>query len=87
MEFLKFFNQETMSVHLKQGQKPLGKIGKPGSFSLQIIDDVTTSESYLEKIISVKIVEGVEEAVNHINTFGSGHTDSIITENIYRSLY
>ena len=65
MEFLKFFNQETMSVHLKQGQKPLGKIGKPGSFSLETVDDVTISESYLEKIIS-EILESAEssEATN-----------------------
>ena len=36
---------------------------------------------YLDKIISVKIVEGVNEAVEHINNFSSGHTESIITEN------
>ena len=36
---------------------------------------------YLDKIISVKIVEGVSEAINHINNFSSGHTESIITEN------
>ena len=36
---------------------------------------------YLDKIISVKIVDGVEEAVKHINNFSSGHTESIITEN------
>ena len=40
------------------------------------------STEYLEKIISVKIVENVEDAVNHINTYGSGHTESIITENM-----
>ena len=36
---------------------------------------------YLDKIISVKIVNGVQEAVEHINNFSSGHTESIITEN------
>ena len=36
---------------------------------------------YLDKIISVKIVDGVQEAVDHINNFSSGHTESIITEN------
>ena len=30
LEFLKFFDSETMSVHLKENQKPLGKKGKPG---------------------------------------------------------
>jgi len=36
---------------------------------------------YLDKIISVKIVDGVKEAIQHINKFSSGHTESIITEN------
>ena len=52
MEFLKFFTPETMSVHLKQGQKPLGKVGKPGSFLLEEIDDTTITNVILEKIIS-----------------------------------
>jgi len=36
---------------------------------------------YLDKIISVKIVEGVQEAIHHINHYSSGHTDAIITQN------
>jgi len=36
---------------------------------------------YLDKIISVKIVDGVDEAIKHINNFSSGHTESIITNN------
>ena len=36
---------------------------------------------YLDKIISVKIVDGVNEAIDHINKYSSGHTESIITEN------
>ena len=35
---------------------------------------------YLDKIISVKVVDNVAEAIDHINTHGSQHTDAIITE-------
>ncbi len=35
---------------------------------------------YLDAIIAVKTVEGVEEAIRHIETYGSHHTESIITE-------
>lgn len=35
---------------------------------------------YLALILSVKIVDNLAEAIAHINTHGSGHTDSIITE-------
>ncbi|NLZ81146.1 MAG: glutamate-5-semialdehyde dehydrogenase, partial [Clostridiales bacterium] len=36
---------------------------------------------YLDLIISVKTVEDTEEAIKHINQYGSHHTDCIITEN------
>lgn len=36
---------------------------------------------YGEKELSVKIVENIEKAVDHINEYGSGHTDCIISEN------
>ncbi len=36
---------------------------------------------YLDKIYSLRVVGGLEEAMNHIATYGSGHTDVIITEN------
>ena len=42
-------------------------------------EDWTTE--YLDAIISVKVVDGVEGAINHIAKYGSQHTDSIITEN------
>jgi len=35
---------------------------------------------YGDKILSVKIVNNIDEAISHINTFGSGHTDCIISE-------
>jgi len=36
---------------------------------------------YLSPTISVKCVNGLEDAINHINKYGSSHTDSIITKN------
>ena len=50
------------------------------SFKSASEDDWDTE--YLDKIISVKIVDGVQEAINHINKHSSNHTESIITENI-----
>ncbi len=38
------------------------------------------STEYLESKLSVAVVSDVEEAVNHINTYGSHHTDSILAE-------
>ncbi len=40
------------------------------------------STEYLDAILSVKVVENVEDAIHHIETYGSGHTDTIVTENI-----
>ncbi len=36
---------------------------------------------YLDLIVAVKIVDSLEEAIDHINTYGSKHTDAIVTEN------
>ena len=36
---------------------------------------------YLGPVISVHVVESLEEAIAHINRFGSGHTDAIVTRN------
>ena len=35
---------------------------------------------YLDAIVSIKVVGSIEEAINHINVYSSGHTDAIITE-------
>ncbi len=47
------------------------------------VSDVVSEwrKEYGEKILSVKIVSSIDEAISHINTYGSGHTDCIITEN------
>lgn len=41
---------------------------------------------YLAPVLSVRIVAGLDEAIAHINTYGSRHTDSIVTENYSRAM-
>ncbi|MEH6434869.1 glutamate-5-semialdehyde dehydrogenase [Massilia sp. DD77] len=42
--------------------------------------DEDWSTEYLAPILAVKIVAGIDEAIDHINTYSSKHTDAIITE-------
>ncbi len=38
-------------------------------------------QEFLDKIIAVKLVDGIDAAIAHIRRYGSGHTESILTEN------
>jgi glutamate-5-semialdehyde dehydrogenase len=40
---------------------------------------------YLDAILSVRVVDGMEEAIEHIATYGSQHTDAIVTEDEARA--
>lgn len=51
------------------------------------IADDDFHREYLALSISIKLVDGVAEAVDHINRFGSHHTDSILTENAEAAEY
>jgi glutamate-5-semialdehyde dehydrogenase len=48
-----------------------------------VIDAVESdwSEEYLAEVISIKLVDSLDEAVAHINHYGSHHTDAILTTN------
>jgi glutamate-5-semialdehyde dehydrogenase len=52
--------------------------GVPGA---RVVDatEQDWSEEYLAPIISVKVVDGLDEAIAHINRYGSHHTDAILT--------
>ena len=39
------------------------------------------SEEYLAPILSIRIVSSLDEAISHIERYGSAHTDTIVTEN------
>ena len=50
LEFLRFFDSETMSIHLKEGLKPKAKKGQPGSFNLVEVEDKILTRNYLHQI-------------------------------------
>lgn len=45
-------------------------------------EEADWSTEYLDAILSIKVVDSLEEAVEHINSYGSHHTDCILTENV-----
>ena len=82
LEFLKFFDAETMSVHLKENQHPLAKKGKPGNFSLTTLSDDILSKDYLE-FISSQILD-VAHASDSSNIEISKTGASVIQHDDYR---
>jgi glutamate-5-semialdehyde dehydrogenase len=54
--------------------------GVPGA-QLSAATEQDWSEEYLAAIISVKVVKSLDEAIAHINRYGSHHTDAILTNN------
>lgn len=65
----------------KAGVKLRGTEEVSRLISCEIMGEDEFNTEYLDLILSIKLVENPEEAVKHINTFGSHHTDCIITEN------
>jgi len=56
----------------------------------KIIDCVPATEEdfateFLDYIISVKVVDGIDEAIEHINKYGTGHSEAIVTSNYENS--
>ena len=82
LEFVKFFDADTMSVHLKENQFPLAKKGKPGNFSLTKISDDSISRDYLE-LISSQILDAVN--MSDSNTLEISKTGaSVVQHGDYR---
>lgn len=55
--------------------------------TISIYEDILTADEsdwdteYLSPILSIKVVENIHEAIAHIQTYGTGHTETIISEN------
>ena len=88
---------EKLLIHEKAAEKLLPQIAerlvKAGvklrgdDASRRLVKDIKAaaesdwSEEYLDLIMAVKVVKDLDEAIRHINQYGSAHTDAIITTN------
>jgi glutamate-5-semialdehyde dehydrogenase len=54
--------------------------------AVQPADEADWRTEYLDLIVSIKVVSGLEAAADHINRYGSGHTDTIVTADRARAV-
>ncbi len=94
---------ESLLVHEKVAENLLPLIGKElMKGGVEIRGDASTcriipeavpateedwSAEYLDLVISSKVVDSVETAVDHINRYGTGHSEAIVTENYTHAQY
>lgn len=71
---LKKFKEAGVEI---RGCKKTQKIAK----GIKQAADKDYRSEYLDLILSVKVVEGLDEAISHINEYGSHHSDAIVTDN------
>ncbi len=93
---------ETMLVHsdvaasflpaMAERFKDAGVTLKGCQKTLSILPDLDTLkdedfyEEYLSLTLNIKVVDSLDEAIEHINRYGSAHTDSIVTENYHKAM-
>ncbi len=78
--FLSMLRSDLASVEIRGDERTLGYY--PGSV-LATEEDYATE--FLDLILSVKVVDSIEEATTHIQRYGSGHSEAIVTSDISRA--
>ena len=94
---------ESLVIHERAAEKAIPAICERllaknveirGDESAQALDrrileatDEDWGTEYLDAVISVKVVDSIEEAVEHINKYNTGHSESIITKDYENALY
>ncbi|WP_281950932.1 glutamate-5-semialdehyde dehydrogenase [Nitrosophilus kaiyonis] len=78
--------KDEMLLKLYEAFKPHLTTLKGCALTREVIDVEEATEEdfhteYLENILSIKVVDGVDEAIEHIRKYGSGHSEAIVTEN------
>jgi len=78
--------KDEILVMLYEAFKPYSTTLKGCALTKEVIDILEASEEdfyteYLDNILSIKVVDGVDGAIEHIKKYGSGHSEAIVTQN------
>jgi glutamate-5-semialdehyde dehydrogenase len=57
------------------------EILKPATFNIQPATEQNYFTEYNDYILNIRVVDGIQQAIDHINFYGSAHSDSIVTKN------
>ncbi|WP_310387776.1 glutamate-5-semialdehyde dehydrogenase [Roseateles sp.] len=68
-------------VEMRGCARTLALLGPLPGAQVKAATEADWSEEYLAPIISIKVVDSLNEAIQHINRYGSHHTDAILTTN------
>jgi glutamate-5-semialdehyde dehydrogenase len=78
---------ELCSIYLKKGVELRGDdAARILVTQMKVATEEDWHTEYLAPILSVRVVASLDEAIDHINTYSSQHTDSIITENYTKAM-
>ena len=72
-------------IELRGCEKSRAILKQAGIAQMKAAVESDWTTEYLDAILSVRVVDGLAQAIEHINTYGSHHTDSIVTENLAHS--
>jgi glutamate-5-semialdehyde dehydrogenase len=78
---------ELCNIYLKKGVELRGdEAARKIVAQMKAATEEDWRTEYLAPILSVRVVANLDEAIDHINTYGSLHTDSIVTENYSKAM-
>ncbi len=78
---------ELCGIYLKKGVELRGdEAARKIVAQMKVATEEDWHTEYLAPILSVRVVANVDEAIEHINTYSSQHTDSIVTENYSKAM-
>jgi len=85
-EFLPFIAQRLAEKKVRlHADEATRAILQPAACELQPATEQDWFTEYNDTILNVRVVEGVRQAIDHINHYGSAHSDSIVTNNEARA--